>query len=178
MEQLNGEFMVKNGFIALLLFVCTATFAQKIEINTENALVEFVFIEKGTKGTFDNVTVSVMLNPKDLSQSIITGEAEVSSFRTDSPDRDKSMKSDHHFDAENFPKITFEGKDVVQEEGNSTVIGMLTIKGVSKETVFNFSIQENEMIFETLINAADFGVGIKKEKELNGVQVTIRIPLQ
>ena len=170
--------MVKNSLMALLLFVSAAVAAQEIKLNTENALVEFVFLEKGTKGTFDKVNVLVDLNQEDLSKSKIVGEVEVSSFRTDNPDRDKSMKSEHHFDADKYPKITFEGGDVVQKDGASMVTGVLTVKGVSKETAFNFSIEENEMVFEATINAADFGVGIKKEKELNSVQVTIRIQLK
>ena len=170
--------MVKNGFIALLLFVSTAAFTQEIKLNTENALVEFIFIEDGTKGTLDKIKVLIELNQDDLSKTKIVGEAEVSSFRTDNPDRDKSMKSEHHFDVEKFPKITFEGKDVVEKEGKFSVSGILTIKDVSKETEFNFSFEENEMIFETLINATEFGVGIKKEEELNRVQVRIRIPLK
>lgn len=169
--------MVKNCLIVFVVLFCLTTSAQEIKLNTEGAQVEFIFIEKGTKGTFDKVNIFIELDKNNLSTAKISGEAEVSSFRTDNPDRDKSMKSENHMNAEQFPKIKFEGKEIVQKEDGLSVIGILTIKDVSKETTFDFSIKEKEIFFESLINASDFGVGIKKEKELNGVQVTIRIPL-
>jgi polyisoprenoid-binding protein YceI len=68
----------------------------------------------------------------------VTAEIDVNSINTREPDRDKHLKSADFLDAEHYPTIKFQSKKVEADgpEGY-TVIGDLTIRGVTREVVLN-----------------------------------------
>jgi len=90
------------------------------------------------RGAFTSVKGSIQLDDKDITKSSVEVTIDVNSVDTRQPDRDKDLKSDHFFDAEHFPTITFKSKKVEQvSPGKLKVTGDLTIRGTTKEVVLD-----------------------------------------
>jgi len=90
------------------------------------------------RGAFTSVKGSIQLDDKDITKSSVEVTIDVNSVDTRQPDRDKDLKSDHFFDADHFPTITFKSKKVEQvSPGKLKVTGDLTIRGTTKEVVLD-----------------------------------------
>jgi polyisoprenoid-binding protein YceI len=90
------------------------------------------------RGAFTSVKGSIQLDDKDITKSSVEVTIDVNSVDTRQPDRDKDLKSDHFFDADHFPTITFKSKKVEQvAPGKLKVTGDLTIRGTTKEVVLD-----------------------------------------
>ncbi|HMD49622.1 MAG TPA: YceI family protein [Bryobacteraceae bacterium] len=88
------------------------------------------------RGAFSNVTGTVVYDSDDLSAASVDVSIDVNTIDTHEPQRDAHLKSPDFFDAEKFPKITFQSKRLeVDREGELDVIGDLTIHGTTKEVV-------------------------------------------
>ena len=86
------------------------------------------------KGNFGTYTVNAETEGEDFTKAKISFEAEVASVNTNNEQRDGHLKAPDFFDAEKFPKITFEATEVenVDHDGSYELLGNLTIKGISK----------------------------------------------
>ena len=90
------------------------------------------------RGAFTSVKGSVQFDDKDITKSTVDVTIDVNSVDTRVADRDKDLKSDHFFDAEHFPTITFKSKRVEQTApGKLKITGDLTIRGTTKEVVLD-----------------------------------------
>lgn len=86
------------------------------------------------KGEFDKVSGTVNFDPANPSASTIEASIEVASVSTRDEQRDTHLKSPDFFDVEKFPSITYKSRKVTATGGdNFTVVGDLTIRGVTKE---------------------------------------------
>jgi len=86
------------------------------------------------KGEFDKIIGTVDFDPANPSASTVDATIEVASISTRDPQRDTHLKSADFFDVEKFPTITFKSKKVTATGGdNFTVVGGLTVHGVTKE---------------------------------------------
>ena len=135
------------------------------------------------RGAFTSVKGSVQFDDKDISKSTVEVSIDVNSVDTRQPDRDKDLRSDHFFDAEHFPTITFKSKRVEQvAPGKLKVTGDLTIRGVTKEIVLDvdgptapvkdpWGNQRIAVNATTKINRQDFGVKWNATMDNGGVVV-------
>ena len=90
------------------------------------------------RGAFTSVKGSVQFDDKDITKSTVDVTIDVNSVDTRVPARDKDLRSDHFFDADHFPTITFKSKNVEQvAPGKLKVTGDLTIRGTTKEVVLD-----------------------------------------
>src|SRR4029077_14606882 len=90
------------------------------------------------RGAFTSVKGSIQLDDKDITKSTVDVTIDVNSVDTRVPDRDKDLRSDHFFDADHFPTITFKSKRVEQvAPGKLKVTGDLTIRGATKEVTLD-----------------------------------------
>ena len=90
------------------------------------------------RGAFTKVNGTIQLDDKDITKSTVDVTIDVNSVDTRVADRDKDLKSDHFFDADHFPTITFKSKRVEQvAPGKLKVTGDLTIRGTTKEIVLD-----------------------------------------
>jgi polyisoprenoid-binding protein YceI len=80
------------------------------------------------KGQFKTFNVEVQGDSDDFKSSKITFTADISSIDTNNEQRDQHLKSADFFDAEKFPKITFQSTKF----DGSVLEGNLTIKDVTK----------------------------------------------
>jgi polyisoprenoid-binding protein YceI len=90
------------------------------------------------RGAFTKVTGTIQFDDKDITKSTVDVTIDASSVDTRVADRDKDLKSDHFFDVEHYPTITFKSKRVEQvSPGKLKVTGDLTIRGATKEVVLD-----------------------------------------
>jgi polyisoprenoid-binding protein YceI len=139
------------------------------------------------RGAFTSVKGSVQFDDKDVSKSTVDVTIDVSSVDTRVPDRDKDLRSDHFFDAEHFPTITFKSKKVEQvAPGKLKVTGDLTIHGTTKEAVLEvdgpsapikdpWGNQRMGVNASTKINRRDFSVGATYAPAMIGEDISITI---
>ena len=90
------------------------------------------------RGAFTKVNGTVQLDDKDISKSSVDVTIDAASVDTRVPDRDKDLRSDHFFDVEKYPTLTFKSTKVEQVgPGKLKVTGDLTIHGVTKPVVLD-----------------------------------------
>jgi polyisoprenoid-binding protein YceI len=135
------------------------------------------------RGAFTSVKGTVQFEDKDITKSSVDVTIDVNSVDTRQPDRDKDLRSDHFFDAEHFPTITFKSKRVEQlSSGKLKITGDLTIHGITKEVVLDvdgptapvkdpWGNQRIAVSATTKINRQDFGVKWNATMDNGGVVV-------
>jgi polyisoprenoid-binding protein YceI len=90
------------------------------------------------RGAFTSLKGTVQFDDKDITKSSVEVIIDVNSVDTRQPDRDKDLRSDHFFDADHFPTITFKSTRVEQvAPGKLKVTGDLAIHGVTKQVVLD-----------------------------------------
>jgi polyisoprenoid-binding protein YceI len=90
------------------------------------------------RGAFTSVKGSVQFDDKDITKSTVDVTIDVNSVDTRVAARDKDLRSDHFFDADHFPTITFKSKRVEQvAPGKLKITGDLSIRGTTKEVVLD-----------------------------------------
>jgi polyisoprenoid-binding protein YceI len=122
------------------------------------------------RGAFTKVNGTVQFDDKDISKSSVDVTIDAASVDTRVPDRDKDLRSDHFFDVEKYPTLTFKSTKVEQvAPGKLKVTGDLTIHGVTKQVVLDvdgptaplkdpWGNQRVAVNATTKINRQDFGV--------------------
>jgi polyisoprenoid-binding protein YceI len=135
------------------------------------------------RGAFSNVKGTVIFDDKDITQSSVNVNIDVSTVDTREPNRDKDLKSDHFFDVAHFPTMTFKSTKVEEAgTGKLKITGDLTIRGVTKSVVLDVDgptapvkdLQGNQraaVSATTKINRQDFGVKWNANMDNGGVVV-------
>jgi len=118
----------------------------------------------------------------DFENASVTFEAETDSINTGNTDRDNHLKSADFFDAEQFPKITFESTSIKKDGDDYLINGNLTIKGTTKPVELSAEFGGiaadpwgNTKAGFTLngkINRTDFGLTWNAALETGGVMVS------
>ena len=113
----------------------TATWA----VDKTHSRVEFAvkhLVVTTVKGYFRDFDATAYLDEAKPENSSVTASIDVASIDTNLADRDAHLRSDDFFNAEQFPKITFESTRVEPAgEGRAKVYGDLTIRDVTKPVV-------------------------------------------
>jgi polyisoprenoid-binding protein YceI len=122
------------------------------------------------RGAFTKVSGTVQFDDRDISKSSVEVTIDAASVDTRVPHRDKDLCSDHFFEVEKYPTLTFKSTKVEQvETGKLKVTGDLTIHGVTKQVVLDvegptapvkdpWGNQRAAATATTKINRQDFGV--------------------
>ncbi len=157
-------------------FPATGTYTFDVSHSTVQGVVKHLMVSKVRVGfnAFDG-TITVADDPAGSGVSV---DIDVSSINTRDENRDQHLRSNDFLDIEQFPTITFRSTRV---EGDWTVVGDLTIKGVTKEVVldteylgtFKSPMGPTVAAFSatTQINREDFGVTWNAPMEAGGVLV-------
>jgi polyisoprenoid-binding protein YceI len=64
-----------------------------------------------------------------LDEGVVRGAAEVGSVQVKNPDLEAHLQAPDFFDAERFPRLSFEAKDISRSGDAVTIAGELTLKG-------------------------------------------------
>jgi polyisoprenoid-binding protein YceI len=96
-------------------------------------------------GIFGKFDATMESESEDFEGAKIWFQADVNTISTNITDRDNHLKGADFFDADNFPYITFESSKVEKINDEYTVIGELTIKGVSREITLKGNYNGNDV---------------------------------
>ena len=126
---------------------------------------------------------------ENINESAANATVKTASIDTNNAERDAHVKNEDFFDVEKFPEVTFTAtKFDVNEEGEGTVTGDLTIKGTTKSVdldVEDVATAEDpfgntRLGFEatTKINRNDFGIDFNAPLKTGGVLVSEEIKIE
>jgi polyisoprenoid-binding protein YceI len=185
MGQVFSRIAVTAGLAAALSLPAAAA-TSTWQIDPAHSAAQFAVKHLAistVRGAFTSVKGSVQFDDKDITKSSVDVTIEVNSVDTRQPDRDKDLRSDHFFDAEHFPTITFKSRRVEQlSAGKLKITGDLTIHGITKEVGLDvdgptapvkdpWGNQRMAINATTKINRQDFGVKWNATMDNGGVVV-------
>lgn len=127
-----------------LLFTGVSAFAQSSTstwtIDKNHTQVNFKIRHMGVstvRGSISGVTGTVVWDEKDPSKSSVEATMDATTVSTNNSMRDKDLKSDHYFNVEKFPTMTFKSTSVSGANGKLQVVGDLTLAGVTKSVTLD-----------------------------------------
>lgn len=172
MGQILNRAVSAAGLAAVLAFpAMAATSSWQIDPNHSSAQFAVRHLGLSTvRGAFTKVNGTVQLDEKDIAKSSVEVTIDAASVDTRVEGRDKDLRSDHFFDVEKYPTLTFKSTKVEQTEpGKLKVTGDLTIHGTTKQVVLDvegptgavkdpWGNQRAAATATTKINRQDYGV--------------------
>jgi polyisoprenoid-binding protein YceI len=159
--------------LAATLSLPTAAATSTWQIDPNHSAAQFAvrhLVISTVRGAFTKVNGTIQLDDKDISKSSVEVTIDADSVDTRVLNRDKDLRSDHFFDVQKYPTITFKSTKVEQvEPGKLKVTGDLTIHGVTKPVVLDvegptaavkdpWGNQRAAANATTKINRQDYGV--------------------
>ena len=138
-------------------------------------------------GSLNVLTASLTSESDDFENAHVKFEADTASINTGNNDRDNHLKSGDFFNADEFPKVSFESTSFTKDGSDYALKGDLTIKGVTKpvklaveyggiatdpwgNTNAGFTISGK-------INRTDFGLTWNAALETGGVMVSEEVKI-
>lgn len=187
-ERLKRSAIQMIATLGLAMVICgpglAATSTWKLDPQHSSAQFSVRHMAISTvRGAFSKVTGTVLYDDQDATKSSVEVSIDASTVDTREPARDKDLRSDHFFDVEHFPAITFKSTKVEQvSPGKLKVTGNLTIRGVTKEVALDvdgptapvrdpYGNQRAAVNATTRINRQDFGVKWNATMDNGGVVV-------
>jgi polyisoprenoid-binding protein YceI len=140
---------------------------------------------RGNFSEFDG-SITIAANP---AESTAQANIRALSIETGAPDRDTHLRSGDFLEAERYPELTFARARVVAQKGTKfTVVGDLTIKGVTKQVELAveldgvvtdpFGNEKLAVTAHTEINREDFGMTWNAALETGGVLVSQKVTIE
>ncbi len=164
-------------FVLALLVSSLFGFSQELKIDVSNATVKFYFHGDKVDGTLSGFSGKIKFDPNNPQSASISGSVDASTIDTKNKNRDSHLKSADFFEAEKYPKMTFNASSVKKVGEDYIVTGKLTIKDVTREERFKLTTSKGTIKFASSINSADYGIMKKKSRDESVVDITIEIPL-
>lgn len=158
-------------------------------IDSVHSIAEFAakhMMVSTVKGRFRTLEGTIHIDEANPINSSVTASIETASIDTGDERRDGHLRSDDFFNAERFPKITFQSTKVEKvDEEHWKITGDLTIRDVTKPVVLDtefegqikdaYGKQRAAFSAETTINRKEFGLNWNGVLEAGGVVVGDRI---
>lgn len=134
--------MKKLNVLVALLFITGMASAQTIW-NLDKAHTNIQFnvthmVVSEVNGSFTDFEGQIISKSEDFNGAEVTFTAKTASVNTGNENRDKHLKSDDFFNAEQFPDIKFNGT-IVKTSGKYQLKGNFTIRDVTKPVVFDIT---------------------------------------
>ena len=117
------------------------------------------------EGSFTGLKGTIQFDPNDLAASKFDVSIKAASINTGIKLRDKHLKKEEYFNAENFSEIRFVSTHIEASTQTRTyfITGKLTLKKTTKEIRFEFTMQKQSegLLFkgEFPLNRRDYEIG-------------------
>ena len=124
-----------NKLILLATACLPALQAQRWEIDSNHSSAQFSvrhIMISNVKGEFTKVSGKAIYDPKNLAGASLEATIDASSITTREPRRDNHLRSAEFLDVAKFPVITFKSSKFVKTPAGLSILGDLTIRGVTK----------------------------------------------
>jgi polyisoprenoid-binding protein YceI len=183
--------MGRRASVILLLLVLTGAllpggFARpaaaepvRFRIQTEASQLTFKATSRlmNADGKFHRFRGEVLADPKDLATARVTLTVEAASIDTNITRRDNHLRSEDFFHAERYPTITFESIRVEPAGGRLTLVGRLTVRGVTREVAVPVDVEVGD---STLVARGAFDLrrteyGITYNSLMNPIGEVVRV---
>lgn len=134
--------MIKRSVLLILslLLLAPSAFSAQYSLDVPHSQIHFsiahLMVFK-VRGNFTDFSGTVDIDTANKTLVSANASIEVSSIDTRNKKRDDHLRSADFFDTAEHGKITFVSKKVVGSNDDITVIGDLTIKGITKEITLN-----------------------------------------
>lgn len=154
--------------------------------------IKHMMISK-VRGGFEKISGTFNYDAKNPSQSNVDVTIDVASINTREAQRDTHLKSADFFDVEKYPTITFKSTRIEKNGGDLTIVGNLTIHGVTNLVTLDVEGPSEELkdpwgnakigaSATTKISRKDFGLTWNAALEAGGLlvgdEVNISIDVQ
>jgi polyisoprenoid-binding protein YceI len=178
-----------SALLLTLVFLAGHAHAETFDIDTAHSRIGFAvkhMVVSTVQGEFGKFQGTFELDGKD---GLAKAEAsiDIASVNTRDEKRDTHLKSPDFFDAAMFPEMKFVSHKIAGKKGKYTVIGELTIKGVTKPVALMGhmdgpikDMQGNKRVgfrAEGKINRKDYGISFHKLLEGGGLVVANEVEL-
>ncbi|MGH9597189.1 MAG: YceI family protein [Edaphobacter sp.] len=133
---------IATAALSALLFTGAAALAQSTTwiIDTNHAQTNFKIRHMGVsevRGSISNVTGTIVWDEKNPGKSSVEATIDTNTVSTNNSSRDKDLKSDHYFNVEKFPAMTFKSTAVKRVGSKLQVVGDLTLAGVTRSVTLD-----------------------------------------
>lgn len=167
---------MRKPLIFLLLIASLSAWSQQITIKESEAKITFVFTADDVKGSLGGFQFTGAINLSALETSELSGSVETKSLDTNNWLRSRHLRAAKYFNAGDFPKLSFKSNKIYGNPLSFVVEGLLSIKGIEKAVVWEFTNKGNSLVGKTAINTKDFDITINKEWKENNVTMRIEMP--
>ena len=128
-------------FVAALALSTSGLFAQSTwNVDPVHSNVRFTvshLVISEVEGSFKKFNGTLQSAKPDFSDAKINFTVDVNSINTDNEGRDKHLKGDDFFNADQYPQMSFQGTSFRKISGNEYELkGNLTIRNVTKPATF------------------------------------------
>jgi polyisoprenoid-binding protein YceI len=180
-------------FATILIFAASIAAAQTSTWVPDKAHSEVDFSVlhmslSNVHGRFGNVGGSITINDADVTKSTVNVTIDVTAVDTGQTARDNDLKSANFFDVAQFPAATFVSTSVARNGSGLTVVGNLTVHGVTKPVTLQVEGPTGPLpgmdkkthagySATTTIDRTDFGIGTKYPAAMLGDQIKLNIEL-
>ena len=141
------------------------------------------------RGQFKGWTAAFSYDAQDPTKSTVKVDIDAASIDTREAQRDGHLRSADFFDAEKFPKLSFQSKKIeAQGKGHYKLTGDLTIRDVTREVTLDVEQTgsgtdpwgNSRLGFsaKTSINRSDFGLKWNQALEAGGVLVSDKVEIE
>lgn len=167
-----------------ILLTTSTSFAETFQVDTYHTQIHFTakhLVVFKVRGNFNDFTGSLEADPKTKTLTAAEATIQAASIDTRIDKRDKHLRSADFFDAAKYPTINFKSKKITGSGDNITMVGDITIKGVTKQIVLKGSYLGTaygpqgklRAGFEAtgMLNRKDFGLNWNKVTETGGLVV-------
>ncbi len=132
-------------------------------------------------GILSGLDGDIIFNTADLKNSHFAVTLDVRTINTDIAVRDSTLQTAEYLDTKRFPRISFVSKQIIPagKPDAYLVKGMLTIKGISKETSFPVTVlpKDGGLLFtgEMKINRLDFKIAVGSTVLSDNLTVSMKV---
>ena len=172
--------------------------ASTWEIDSAHSNAQFAvrhLVVSKVRGHLGKVTGTLTLDEKNLAQSSIEAEVDVTGISTANADRDEHLRAADYLDTAKYPKLSFRSRSVSTDgENRFRVVGDLTLHGVTREVELKVEGSPKPIVdpwgktrlggvMRTSIKRDEFGIGGQKLMDGGGlvmgneVEITIDVEL-
>jgi polyisoprenoid-binding protein YceI len=167
----------------------TATSTWKLDKSHSNVDFQVKHLVISTvRGHFRDFDATLHIDEDEPENSSVTATIDVASIDTNEESRDAHLRSDDFFNADDYPKITFESTRVERPDGTALrITGNLTIRNVTLPVVLDGEYEGriedpwgNERIAfsaQTEISRQDFNVRWNQLLEAGGAVVSDKVKI-
>ena len=173
-------------FLSILALMCVFAIGnaqKKLQPVDEGSKVHFVIKNLGinTGGDLTGLKGSIVLNQKKPTASSADVTVNVSTIDTDNERRDGHLNKEDYFDVAKFSTMRIKSTSITAGTGagNYNFAGTLTIKDVTKNISFPFSVVPSGANYmfsgDFSINRLDYGIGKESATMSDDVKVSLQV---